>query len=84
MSHVSATELRANLATYMDEVCDSRDVLVVTRQHARSVVMVSEEEYRGMLETLHLLKSPANADRLLRSIAEADAGRLVEHELLGE
>jgi antitoxin YefM len=84
MSHVSYTELRANLVRYMDAVCDNRDTLVVTRQNARSVVLVSEDEYESMLETLHLLKSPANAHRLLRSIAEADAGQLVEHELIEE
>ncbi|MGC1777723.1 MAG: type II toxin-antitoxin system prevent-host-death family antitoxin [Xanthobacteraceae bacterium] len=81
MSHVSYTELRANLAKYMEEVCDSRDALVVTRQNARSVVLVSEDEYAGMMETLHLLRSPTNAARLMASIAEADAEDLVEHEI---
>jgi len=82
MAHVTYTDLRANLAKYMDEVCDSRAPLHVTRQNARSVVLVSEEEYEGMMETLHLLRSPANAERLLRSIAEADEGKLVERELI--
>ena len=82
MSHVSYTELRSNLAKYMDEVCDNRDALYVTRQNARSVVMVSEEDYEGILETLHLLRNPANAARLLRSIKEADAGLLGEQDLL--
>jgi antitoxin YefM len=82
MSHVSYTELRANLAKYMDEVCDSRGTLHVTRQNARTVVMLSEEEYEGMLETLHLLRSPANAARLLRSIESADAGALTEHDII--
>jgi antitoxin YefM len=81
MSHVSYTELRTNLAKYMDEVCDSRAPLHITRQNARTVVMVSEEEYAGMVETLHLLRSPKNAERLLRSIKAADAGKLVEREL---
>lgn len=82
MAHVSYTELRGNLAAYMDQVCDDRAPLFVTRQNARSVVMLSEEEYEGLLETVHLLKSPANAARLLRSIKEADEGKLVEHELI--
>lgn len=82
MAHVSYTELRANLAAYMDQVCDDRVPLLVTRQNARSVVMLSEEEYEGLLETVHLLKSPANAVRLLRSVKEADEGKLVEHELI--
>jgi antitoxin YefM len=82
MSHVSYTELRANLAKYMDEVCDSRDALHVTRQNARTVVMLSEEEYEGMLETLHLVRNPTNAARLLRSIESADTGTLTEHEII--
>ena len=82
MSHVSYSELRANLAKYMDEVCDSRGSLHITRQNARGVVMISEEEFESIMETLHLLRSPANAARLLRSIEEADKGELVEHELL--
>ncbi len=81
MTHVSYTDLRANLAKYMDEVCDSRTPLHVTRQNARSVVMVSEDEYQGLMETLHLLQSPANAERLLRSIDDAEQGKLVEREL---
>ncbi|WP_314955938.1 type II toxin-antitoxin system prevent-host-death family antitoxin [Bradyrhizobium cosmicum] len=82
MANVSYTELRSNLAAYMDQVCDDRAPLVVTRQNARSVVMISEEEYEGLIETVHLLKSPANAARLLRSIKEADEGKLVERELI--
>jgi antitoxin YefM len=84
MSHVSYTELRANLARYMDQVCDRRDALVVTRQNARSVVLISEDEYEGILETLHLLRSPTNAARLMHSIEEADSGNLVEHGLIEE
>ena len=80
MGHISVSELRQNLASYMDEVCESRAPLVVTRQKGQSVVMVSEEEFDSMMETLHLLRSPANAERLMRAIARADAGQFVEHE----
>ena len=82
MAYVSYTELRGNLAAYMDQVCDDRTPLFVTRQNARSVVMLSEEEYEGLMETVHLLKSPANAARLLRSIKEADEGKVVARELI--
>jgi antitoxin YefM len=81
MGHVSYTDLRQHLAQYMDEVCDSRAPLVVTRQNARSVVMLSLEEYESLQETLHLLRSPANAEWLLESIAQADAGKVVERDL---
>ena len=82
MAHVSYSQLRNNLASYMDEVCDDRAPLFVTRQNARSVVLMSEEDYEGLMETVHLLKSPANAARLLRSIKDADQGKLTERELI--
>ena len=81
MSHVSYTQLRSNLLKYMEDVCDSRAPLYVTRQNGRSVVLVSEDEYEGMVETLHLLRSPANAARLLQSIEEAGQGKLIEHDI---
>ncbi len=81
MDIITSTALRENLAKVMDEVCASASHVIVTRQNAQPVVMISLEEFRGMEETLHLLRSPANAKRLLESIAEADAGMLQEHEL---
>ena len=81
MDVITSTALRENLAKVMDEVCDSAAPLIVTRQNARPVVMISLEEFRGMEETMHLLRSPANAERLMQSIAEANAGNLVEHDI---
>jgi antitoxin YefM len=64
----------------MDEVCDGRAPLTVTRQNARSVVMLSEEDYEGLMETVHLLRSPANAARLLQSMKQAEAGELARQD----
>jgi antitoxin YefM len=82
MKHVSYTDLRANLAKYMEEVGDSRAPLHITRQNARSVVMMSEDEYESVMETLHLLRSPTNAARLLRSVKAAEAGKLTERDIV--
>lgn len=82
MAHVSYSELRNNLASYMDQVCDDRAPLVVTRQNARSVILMSEQDYEGLMETVHLLKSPANAARLLRSIKQADQGQSIERGIV--
>jgi antitoxin YefM len=82
LPHVSYTQFRNNLASYMDEVCNGRAPLVITRRNARSVVLMSEEDYDGLMETVHLLNSPANAGRLLRSIADADQDRLTEREIV--
>jgi antitoxin YefM len=79
---ITYTALRENLATVMDEVCDAGSHVIVTRQNARSVVMMSYEEFQSWEETLHLLRSPANAARLVESIAELDAGTGREHGLV--
>jgi antitoxin YefM len=75
MGHVSYSDFRQNLARYMDEVGDSHAELHVTRQGRPSIVVLSEDEYNSMMETLHLLRSPANADALAESIAELEAGK---------
>lgn len=80
MGNVSYTELRQNLKKHLDSVCENRAPLVVTRQSGEPVVLLALSEYESLEETLHLLRSPANAKRLLRSITEAEAGNLVEHE----
>lgn len=82
METVSYSELRQNLKRHLDKVCDDRAPLVVTRRNGEPVVVLALSEYESLEETLHLLSNPANAERLLRSIAQADAGQLVEHEII--
>ena len=80
MGHVTYTDFRQSLASFMDRVCDERAPLTVTRQKGRSVVVISEEEYESMVETLHLIKSPANAARLAEAVSQLDAGKGIERD----
>lgn len=83
MTQVSYTELRQNLAHYMDTAIESAEPLLVTRQGGKgNVVILSEREFAGWQETVHLLSSPRNAARLLEAIREADAGGGQDQELL--
>ncbi|MGX7347340.1 type II toxin-antitoxin system Phd/YefM family antitoxin [Acetobacter pasteurianus] len=83
MTCVSYTDLRQNLAHYLDEAVNSRAPIVVTRKTGKgSVVLMSEEEFSGWQETVHLLSSPRNAERLLRSIRDIEHGAATEHDLL--
>jgi antitoxin YefM len=82
MGHVTLTELRSNMAKYFDRVEADRDELIVTRQNHEPVVIMPLAELEGLRETLHLLSSPVNAERLRQSIADANAGKLVERELI--
>lgn len=81
MDVLTYSETRANLKAVLDRVVDDHVPVVVARRRTRSVVLVSLEDWNAMEATMHLLSTRANAERLLASIAEADAGLLEEHEL---
>ena len=81
MTPVTFTEYRKNLARYMDRAYDDADAIVVTRQNKRAVVMMSLDDYNGLMETAHLLRSPANAKALMESIAQAERGEATIREL---
>ncbi|CAN5122637.1 type II toxin-antitoxin system prevent-host-death family antitoxin [soil metagenome] len=82
MTIVTFTELRANMAKHFDQVEADRTELVVTRQNHEPVVVIALAELEGMRETLHLLSTPANAEHLLKSIAELEAGEGQERTLI--
>ncbi len=71
----SYTELRENLASYLDRVVDDREVVVVKRRGARDVAIIACDELAGLDETARLLHSPANVRRLLESLRELDRGK---------
>ena len=75
------TKSRANLKAIMDRVVSGRAPFKITRQKAEGVVMVSESEWESIEETLYLLSSPRNAERLLEATRELDAGKGEERSL---
>ena len=66
--HISYTQARENLATLCDQVALNRDVAIITRRGAEDVALIAAAELNAMLETLHLLRSPKNAERLLTAL----------------
>jgi antitoxin YefM len=81
MDVMSFSDARANFKALMDRVVDDRSPVVVTRQKAEAVVMVSLSDWNAMAETLHLLSTPANADRLRQAVRELDANKGEERAL---
>jgi antitoxin YefM len=81
MDAISYTAVRANLASAMDRVCDDHEALIITRNGERSVVMLSLEDYKALEETAYLLRTPANAKRVLAAVAQLKAGEGVERKL---
>ena len=82
MDVLTFTHARQNLKAVMDRVVEDHAPVVVTRQKAEAVVMVSLADWNAMEETARLLSSPKNAERLIGALGQLDAGRGIERELL--
>ena len=65
------THARTHLGALCDEVTDNREIVIIQRRGADDVALIAADELAGLLETAHLLRSPANAQRLLRALARA-------------
>ena len=74
MSTITYTEARENLASIWDKTVTSREPVVISRRGTESVVLLPLEEWEGVTETAHLLRSPANARRLLAALLRAESG----------
>lgn len=81
MDAMTYTAVRANLASTMDRVCNDHEALIITRNGDQAVVMLSLEDYKALEETAYLLRTPANAKRLLSATVQLNAGKGVEREL---
>ena len=82
MKTMSYPESRARYAEVLDSVVDDREEVVITRAGHNPVVIVSLEEYEALKETVYLLRSPANARRLLDAMERLESGRGEPHALV--
>ncbi|HFE37490.1 MAG TPA: type II toxin-antitoxin system prevent-host-death family antitoxin [Gammaproteobacteria bacterium] len=65
---ISYSRLRDTLKNTCDQVCDEHEPILVKRQNGEDVVLVSAEDYSSLIETAYLMRSPANAERLLAAM----------------
>jgi antitoxin YefM len=84
MPNVSVSDLISDIARYLDEIEADRSEIVVTRQDHEPLVILPLDELERLRETLHLLSTPANAERLRQSIAELDAASGIELRIIQE
>lgn len=73
--HTTYTDARANFARLCTRVTANRETVVINRRGAEDVALISAAELRGLIETAHLLRSPKNAERLLKALSRAKQGR---------
>jgi antitoxin YefM len=78
---ITYTAARENLASTINRVCEDQAPVVITRNRDQAVVMLSLAEYESLQETAYLLRSPANAKRLLSSIDSFNRGKGIKRKV---
>ncbi|MGK7392360.1 MAG: type II toxin-antitoxin system Phd/YefM family antitoxin [Candidatus Cyclobacteriaceae bacterium M2_1C_046] len=75
------SEFRTDLKKYLDRVEDNNETLIIKRKTGKGAVIISLDEYNSIMETMHLLSSKRNADRLYESIEQLKSGKTVKPNL---
>ncbi|OWY35879.1 type II toxin-antitoxin system Phd/YefM family antitoxin [Herbaspirillum aquaticum] len=81
MRTVHFTDARSNLKNVIDRVVEDADVTLITRRDAPNAVLMSQDYFDSLMETVHLLRSPSNVAHLERSIAQLRAAKVEEKKL---
>ena len=82
MKVINFSEARNHLKSVLDQVVNDADYTIISRRDSEDAVVMSLEQFNGLMETVHLLKSPANAIHLDKSINQYRAGKTSTHGLL--
>jgi antitoxin YefM len=78
MELITTSDLRANLRAVLDRVDDDHEPVAIRRGQGRGVVILDADDYASLVETLHLVKNPKNAERLREGMAQHRAGQVRE------
>ena len=84
MQVVTFTEARSRLKDVLDDVNDNVETTIISRRNGGDAVVMSLQHYHSMMETIHLMSSPANASRLMESIAQANTGKTTQRDLIDD
>jgi len=84
MQTIVFSKARSELAGLLDQVARDHAPVEIVRREKSSVVVIDKGEYEALMETIHLLASPANATRLIEAKADIDSGRSEAHSLIDE
>lgn len=82
MEVINYSEARRNFKAVLDRVKNDQDCTVITRGGVEDAVIMSKSHYDSIMETLYLMRSPANAQHLLDAIARDQAGEYEQHDLI--
>lgn len=78
------SEFRTQLKKFLDNVEENNEILIIKRGSGKGTVMISLDEYNSIMETVHLLSSKSNADRLYESMQQMKEGKIIRKGLIEE
>ena len=81
MQAVFYSQARNNLRSIINQVCDNFEEFIITTKEQQSVILISQEEYNSMKETIYLLSSKNNRDRLNEAVEQIENSKFLEKEL---
>ena len=81
MQAVFYSEARNNLRKIINQVCDNFEEFIITTKEKQSVVIISQEEYNSMKETIYLLSSKNNRDRLLSAVDQIENSKFIKKDI---
>ena len=84
MRVVNFSEARNRLKSVLDQVVEDSDYTIISRRDAEDAVVMSLDNFNGLMETVHLLKSPANSVHLAKSITQYHSGKAEIHDLIDD
>ncbi len=84
MRVISFSDARNQLKSVLDQVVSDADYTIITRRGGDDAVVMSLDQFNGLMETVHLLKSPANAAHLAESIKQYRTGKITQHGLVDD
>ena len=81
MEIASYSEFRQHMKSFLDAVVKTHTPLFITRKHGEELVVMSKDDYTSLQETLYLLSSPNNAQRLKESMEQYKTGNTIKKEI---
>ncbi len=84
MRVINFSDARNNLKKVLDQVVEDADYTIINRRDSENAIVMSLDTFNSIMETFHLLKSPANAEHLSKSIKQYKQGKARSRELIDE
>lgn len=81
MQAIFYSQAKSDLKTIINRVCNNFEEFIITTKEKQSAVLISQDEYESMKETIYLLSSKNNRDRLLEAVEEIEEAKFIKKDI---